>query len=466
MNLTDGSQISCSIIRPVGYGELKQHCTVRSAWISINRVVYDVTPFVSVHPMANVFRGQMGTECGGLFASSHVLTQVERMLTSEAFRKKHGISVVGRLDTPTDPMHRNHPDSVYERIIYKSIENDVLWRELYTEVTTLLKQKGSSTFYTTLQGTLFLVYYMAIAALLIYWVLMNASVIAAALLALHAICTLAHISHMATHFGFTRNRLLNWIAIHLYDFFGASGLEWQISHQTHHHQPHSSLDQQTNRYQYMGLRLHEHMPWRWWHRYQWWSYWLVIVIYWPYKMLETTMWLFSAYGRFSTWKDIASHFVARVLFFSVWGICYWHFGLWSVSLAIAAYSLSFSYCAFILLYNNHELTHECLGAQEDVSGFHDEYSWAEVQVRTSGNWYPTNLLLRLIQWHYGYFNYHIEHHLFPSLKASMLKEISPIVKRVCEKHGVPYTSTTFWEMQCSFQSHLNRLGESGEVCTK
>jgi fatty acid desaturase len=39
---------------------------------------------------------------------------------------------------------------------------------------------------------------------------------------------------------------------------------------------------------------------------------------------------------------------------------------------------------------------------------------------------------------HGYLNYQIEHHLFPKLPMSKLREIQPEVRRICEAHGVPY----------------------------
>lgn len=122
------------------------------------------------------------------------------------------------------------------------------------------------------------------------------------------------------------------------------------------------------------------------------------------------------------------------------------------------YSISYSLTAFIFLFNDHEDTHKLLGDKEDVSNFHNRMSWAEIQVRTSNNWYPTNWILSFVQFHYGYFNYHIEHHLFPTFKPSLLKKISPIVRSVCSKYNIPYISTTFLEVQKSLQQHITKMG--------
>ena len=35
-------------------------------------------------------------------------------------------------------------------------------------------------------------------------------------------------------------------------------------------------------------------------------------------------------------------------------------------------------------------------------------------------------------------NYQIEHHIFPDLPMSKYREIQPVVKSLCERHGIPY----------------------------
>jgi fatty acid desaturase len=35
-------------------------------------------------------------------------------------------------------------------------------------------------------------------------------------------------------------------------------------------------------------------------------------------------------------------------------------------------------------------------------------------------------------------NYQIEHHLFSDLPMSTYREIQPVVKALCERHGLPY----------------------------
>lgn len=40
----------------------------------------------------------------------------------------------------------------------------------------------------------------------------------------------------------------------------------------------------------------------------------------------------------------------------------------------------------------------------------------------------------------GHLSHQIEHHLFPDLPGHRYREIGPEVRRICEKHGVPYNT--------------------------
>ncbi|KAK9143891.1 hypothetical protein Syun_013291 [Stephania yunnanensis] len=50
-----------------------------------------------------------------------------------------------------------------------------------------------------------------------------------------------------------------------------------------------------------------------------------------------------------------------------------------------------------------------------------------------------------MDWFHGGLQFQIEHHLFPRLPRCHLRKISPLVKSLCKKHGLPYTSVSFWE---------------------
>ena len=265
---------------------------------------------------------------------------------------------------------------------------------------------------------------------------------------------------MATHFGFTDSPLLDFIAMNLFDLCGLSGLEWQITHQTHHNQPHSSIDHQTKAYTFISVRIHKYIKHRSLHRYQYIYFWLFVSFYFLAKVVLTTGWKIK-YRKFVRHRyEMVTHLLAKSIMLMQVLYCVHVHGFWVAFAVFMVYAITTSQIAFVLLFNDHEENHYVLGQEEDVNQFHGKTSWAEVQVLTSGNWYPTNWFLSFIEFHYGYFNYHIEHHLFPTFKPTLTKKISPIVESICIKHGIPYVSTSFLEMQKSLQTHLTKLAHN------
>lgn len=446
--------------RCISYEELKKHSTYSDAWVSINGTVYDITDFIPKHPFGDTFRGSLGTECSGLFTSSHIGTNVDELITNEQFLEINGIKTIGRLDVTQDYLHKDNNDKYLDRLVYKKSSDDGFWLELNTKIKEYLVENNESIHYTAFEGKMYLLYYSAVFILLSYLTWINHSIFSAILLGFHMVCASTNMSHMVTHYGFTKNKSLDFIAAHFFDLCGLSWLEWQIIHQTHHHQPHSCIDYQTN--QYAPIRIHKYMERKPHHKYQRIYFWLAILTYHFRALPMSTIWLIVNKEFVRHKYEMATHILARLVLLIFIFYCGYLHGFWNAILIFSVYSISCSYSAFLLLYNDHEETHNVLALNRNINLSHNEFSWAEIQVRTSGNWYPTNWFLSFIEFHFGYFNYHIEHHLFPAFKPSLLKKISLIVKSVCSKHGIPYISTTFVEVHKSFQRHITKMGASPE----
>lgn len=80
--------------------------------------------------------------------------------------------------------------------------------------------------------------------------------------------------------------------------------------------------------------------------------------------------------------------------------------------------------------------------------------WYRFQIETSKN-YKTHWLWTLLS---GGLDRHIEHHLFPTLPAMKLREISPKVRELCERYGVRYEEhETPWQSLRDSLLHLFRL---------
>lgn len=63
-------------------------------------------------------------------------------------------------------------------------------------------------------------------------------------------------------------------------------------------------------------------------------------------------------------------------------------------------------------------------------------------------------------WFTGHLNFQIEHHLFPTMPRHNLYKIAPLVKSLCEKHGVPYVVKPLGR---AFKDIVSTLKSSGEL---
>jgi delta11-fatty-acid desaturase len=82
-------------------------------------------------------------------------------------------------------------------------------------------------------------------------------------------------------------------------------------------------------------------------------------------------------------------------------------------------------------------------------------NWYIHQVTTSNNFgthwphYYTSIGL----------NYQIEHHLFPTVNHCHLRDIQPIVKKLCVKHGISYQHTSgYKEAIIRVYEHIREMG--------
>lgn len=63
-------------------------------------------------------------------------------------------------------------------------------------------------------------------------------------------------------------------------------------------------------------------------------------------------------------------------------------------------------------------------------------------------------------WFTGHLNFQIEHHLFPTMPRHNLYKVAPLVKSLCERHGIPYVVKPLWQ---SFVDIIKSLKSSGHL---
>jgi fatty acid desaturase len=57
----------------------------------------------------------------------------------------------------------------------------------------------------------------------------------------------------------------------------------------------------------------------------------------------------------------------------------------------------------------------------------------------------------------GNLSFQVEHHLFPDLPAHRYAEIAPDVRAVCQRHGLPYHTGSFFRQTLSTWKRIFRL---------
>lgn len=64
----------------------------------------------------------------------------------------------------------------------------------------------------------------------------------------------------------------------------------------------------------------------------------------------------------------------------------------------------------------------------------------------------------MTNWWMSYLNFQIEHHLFPSMPQFRHPRVSPRVRALFAKHGVPYLQRGYWDSLRVTFGNLHRVG--------
>src|SRR4029077_11597816 len=97
-----------------------------------------------------------------------------------------------------------------------------------------------------------------------------------------------NVGHTVIHGGFAQSKLVSLFGRLVWDLGGYSSWCWDIEHQNHHQAPHTTIDVQTAPASI--VRFFKHQPFRWYHRYQMFYIWFVLILYSP------NSWIFHSYN--------------------------------------------------------------------------------------------------------------------------------------------------------------------------
>uniref|UniRef100_A0A8C9WXJ5 acyl-CoA (8-3)-desaturase n=1 Tax=Sander lucioperca TaxID=283035 RepID=A0A8C9WXJ5_SANLU len=392
--------------------EVQSHCNRNDQWLVINRKVYNITQWVKRHP-------------GGIRVISHYAGED----ATEAFTAFHpDLKFVQKFLKPlqigelaaTEPSHdRNKNVSSDFHTLRAQVESEGLFQ-------------ARPLFFCLHLGHILLL--EALAWLIIWvwgtsWTLTFLSAVMLATTQLQAGWLQHDFGHLSVFKKSSWNHLLHKFVIgHLK---GASANWWNHRHFQHHAKPNIfSKDPDVNMLHVFvvgatqpveyGIKKIKYMPYHHQHKY----FFLVgppllIPVYFNIQIIHTMI------SR-RKWVDLA------------WSLSYY---LRYLCCSIPMFGLfgSVVFISFIRILESHgfvwvtQMNHLPMDIDHEKN-----QDWLSMQLQAT-----CNIKQSLFNdWFSGHLNFQIEHHLFPTMPRHNYHLVAPLVRALCEKHGIPYQVKT------------------------
>jgi linoleoyl-CoA desaturase len=271
-----------------------------------------------------------------------------------------------------------------------------------------------------------------------------------------------NIMHDGGHYAFSEHRWVNRLAAMTLDLIGASSYVWHWKHAIFHHNyvNITGHDPDIDLGIYARFTPHQKRLWfhRWQHLYMWVLYALVVVKFHLYSDFHHVI-----VGRIHThamprpkgWS-LATFVGWKTLFFVL------AFGLPLFYHPIPA--VLFFYAVVVLIMGIplsvvFQLPH-CTGRSDfplpDETSLEMKNPWAVHQAQVTLE-YDRHSCIRT--WFFGGLNFHLEHHLFPSICHINYPGMSKVVEETCREFGVKYAEhRTFWTGLAEHYRWLREMG--------
>ncbi len=275
------------------------------------------------------------------------------------------------------------------------------------------------------------------------------------------------VSHDALHGAYSSSKTVNRLLGYSFDLLGANGYIWKITHNIIHHTYTNIYEHDEDLEVAEFIRLSPHAEYKWIHRFQ---HILAFIAY----GFATLFWVFIKDYKYFLKPTLGpyenkSHPVAEWITLILTKTLYYGYMLvipylllpitwWELIIGF----LVVHFTAGVILGIIFQLAHVVEGTEHPTENEEGDIEnvWMIHQMETTSDFAHEN---KLLCWYIGGLNYQIEHHLFPRICSIHYPQIAPIVRRVAEKHGIPYNyHSTFSE---AVGSHYRTLKEFGDPAT-
>ena len=97
-------------------------------------------------------------------------------------------------------------------------------------------------------------------------------------------------------------------------------------------------------------------------------------------------------------------------------------------------------------------------------GNHHTRPWNTIHSASEGNFFVWQILCTQdfdtptwFRWFYGGLNFHYAHHLFPTMSREYFHIATPQIRRLCEKHGLPFLEVGFVDCVTGMVTNMNEV---------
>jgi|LGOV01.1.fsa_nt_gb linoleoyl-CoA desaturase len=415
--------------------EIKKHNRQNDCWIVIDQFVYDITPWIKEHPGGNVFTILAGEDATAMFYSNH-------FKASKNLLQKFLIGTIEEYK----PLFNSYEDKFFitlkNRVDSYFKENNIDYRKTNKNSRQII-----------FSGLLLLVSWLCMYLLLPLgmW-----AILAAIPMGLATSSLIGSFGHEQIH-GNLFPRL-----VHRRGYWLANDILWglfipfmperyfQYEHIRHHNYPmHPEHDYDVYALKDV-VRLSQAIPKRAHHNFQ--------HIYAPFTY-GVYIFLQLLGGYTTTFfdnreilrdkgnlRDIILSSIVALSFHILLPI--YLTNIWWVLLCAGLYFFTWQSAIYISSGLPHMTETKPKENKQNSWSFHVCNTTKNLR---GGDWF--------FNWVTGGLNYHIEHHLIPSIPQEHLHLISPIVKKTCEEFNYPYTNyTSFKKYYADHYDFLKSLG--------
>ena len=272
-----------------------------------------------------------------------------------------------------------------------------------------------------------------------------------------------NVGHDAAHNALFKTKKYNQWFMYIFDLLGLSSFNWKNRHVSGHHVFSNIMEYDPDIQQSPVVKIFPQDKRRKFHRFQWLYMPFIYAIFIPrwvfYRDFKDLF--YKKIGGFSNRPYPVSEILIMIVFkilyvtYVVFLPCYASgLSLWVFILAFALLMVCSSITIVVILLTTHMLEDSCFPEPDEYGVM--PYSWSKHQVITTSNYATESKIITHL---FGGFNHHVIHHLFQNICHIHYPQLTRILKKVAEKHNVPYQSRKY--ILPAMYSHFKLLYNNG-----